>query len=392
MPKAVHIITRLILGGAQENTLYTVEGLNRKEGWSAPLVTGPAVGPEGELVERARRNGVQLEMVPAMRRAINPFRDVASYAALKRILKKERPEIVHTHSSKAGILGRAAAKAVGVPIVVHTIHGLPFHPYQNMLVNRTYAALERNAAGYSDAIITVCDAMAEKAAAAGVAPRDKFTTIYSGMEVETFLDAKDQREEVRGDLCIAADAPVVGKVARLFDLKGHKYFIEAMPAVLKEFPETRFLFVGDGVLRDALVEQAGRLGVREAIVFAGLVDPSRVPAMIGAMDLLVHCSLREGLARVIPQALIAGVPVISYDIDGAKEVVVPGETGWLLAPREVEGLSRAIISALGDGGNARRMAEEGRALCREKFAAGTMVDGIEALYKKLMVQKGLKEA
>ncbi|MHC4711710.1 MAG: glycosyltransferase family 4 protein [Planctomycetota bacterium] len=384
MPEVVHIITRMILGGAQENTLYTVEGLDRLGDWQTLLVTGPAIGPEGELLNRARANGVRVEVVDSMRRAINPLRDGAAYLALKRILKRERPEIVHTHSSKAGILGRAAARAAGVPVVVHTIHGLPFHPYQNALVNRTYIALERWAAVRSDHIITVCDAMAEKAADAGVAPPGKFTTVYSGMEVDTFLRASSAREEVRARLEVAPDAPLVGKVARLFHLKGHKYLIDAMPAVLEKFPATKFLFVGDGILKNALWKRAESLGVADSIIFAGLVEPDEVPRMVAAMDLLVHCSLREGLARVLPQAFLAGIPVISYDIDGAREVVESGRTGWLLAPEEVDGLSAAMIEALSDPVRAREMALKGREFCREAFSVERMVEKITGLYELLL--------
>ena len=384
MPKVVHIITRLILGGAQENTLLTVEGLMRKPGWDVLLVTGPAIGPEGELIERARKNGVRLIIVDQMRRAINPWLDLRSYRILKRILCAERPDVVHTHSSKAGILGRAAAHAVGVPVVIHTIHGMPFHANESALNNFIYKCLERTAAVWTDAIVTVCDAMADQAAAAGVAPRAKFTTIYSGMEVDSFLEAPAFRDDTRRRLNIPLGAPVIGKVARLFDLKGHEYLIGAMPEVLARFPNAKFLFVGDGILKDALAEQARRLGVLDSIVFVGLVESHEVPSMIAAMDLLVHCSLREGLARVLPQALLAGVPVICYDVDGAREVIIPGKTGWLLPPKEVKDLSAAIIEALSDPSRAREMALAGRDVCRGRFRAETMVDSVEALYRRFL--------
>jgi glycosyltransferase involved in cell wall biosynthesis len=392
MPKVVHIITRLILGGAQENTLLTVEGFDRKPGWETILVTGPAIGPEGELVARAKRNGVKLVLVDEMRRAINPRLDWASCGALKKILRDEKPDIVHTHSSKAGILGRAAARAAKVPVIVHTIHGMPFHANESRAKNLLYIALERWAAGMSDCIITVCDAMADQAVAAGVAPREKFVTVYSGMEVDAFLDAPRHRDETRKRLGIPADAPVIGKVARLFELKGHEYLIAAAPAVLKRFPNARFLFVGDGILRQALAEQARRLGVLDSIVFAGLVDSAEVPAMVGAMDILAHCSLREGLARVLPQGLLAGVPVISYDVDGAKEVVIPGKTGWLLPPKDVTGLSAAIIEALSNPKEARRLAAAGRDLCKTRFRAETMVEEIEKVYLEMMEKKAAKHA
>lgn len=385
MPKVVHIITRMILGGAQENTLLTVEGFDRKAGWESVLVTGPAIGPEGELVERAKRNSVRVVLVDQMRRAINPVRDAATFFALVRILKSERPEIVHTHSSKAGIIGRAAARWAGVPVIVHTIHGMAFHRNQGRALNAFYVALEKAAARWSSKIITVCDAMADQAVEAGVAPREKFATVYSGMEVDAFLNAKAHRDETRKRLGIAPDAPVIGKVARLFELKGHEYVIDAMPRVLERFPEARLLFVGDGILRDALAERVTGLGLPpETVIFAGLVDSSEVPAMVGAMDVLVHCSLREGLARVLPQGLLAGVPVISYDIDGAREVVKDGQTGWLLPPKEVDGLAGAVVEALGDEREALRRAEAGRKLCERLFRAEKMVDDIEAVYRELL--------
>lgn len=389
MPKVIHIITRLILGGAQENTLLTVEGLMRKPGWDVTLVTGPAIGPEGELIARAKRNGVNLVIVDQMRRAVNPWLDWKSYVALKRILMSDRPDVVHTHSSKAGILGRAAAHAVGVPVVVHTIHGMPFHANESAVNNFLYRRLERMAARWSDSIVTVCDAMTDQAVFAGVTDRSKFIAIYSGMEVEAFIDAASFRLDTRAKLGIPADAPVIGKVARLFDLKGHEYVIDAMPDILSRFPSAKFLFVGDGILKDALARRARNLGVLDSIIFAGLVESHDVPSMIGAMDVLVHCSLREGLARVLPQGLLAGVPVISYDVDGAKEVVIPGQTGWLLPPKEVKGLSATVVEALSNRARAREMAAAGRELCMDRFRAETMVDRIEALYVKLLSQSAM---
>jgi glycosyltransferase involved in cell wall biosynthesis len=378
----------MILGGAQENALLTVEGFNRRPGWQSLLITGPAIGPEGELLERARRNGVRVILVPEMRRAINPWLDWRSYRALKRILRSERPDIVHTHSSKAGILGRAAAKAARVPVIVHTIHGQAFHANQNALVNMLYVTLEEAAARWSDAIVTVCNTMADQAVAAGVAVRDKFVTVYSGMEVDAFLEAPKLRAETRRRLGIPDDAPVVGKVARLFHLKGHEYVIDAMPSVLMRFPNARFLFVGDGILRNDLAARARSLGVPDsAIIFAGLVESHDVPAMISAMDLLVHCSLREGLARVLPQALLAGVPVVSFDVDGAKEVVVPGQTGWLLPPKDTRALADAIISALSDSAEAKRLASAGRDLCARLFPTDKMVSDLESLYRRLLEHK-----
>ncbi len=387
--KIAHIITRMILGGAQENTLLTCRGLHESGDYDVTLVTGPAIGPEGELLSQAERLGLKVILVPELRRAIDPRRDWASTRALRRIIRDLRPQIVHTHSSKAGILGRYAAHAERVPVVVHTIHGLPFHPYETGWRNALYKWLERKAASWSDRIVCVADAMTDQAVAAGVADRSKFVTIYSGMEAEAFLECGAERQEMRRQLGFRDDEFVIGKVARLFGLKGHEYVIEAARRIREAHPNARFLFVGDGILRGALEEQARRLGVGEAIVFAGLIPASRVPAYISAMDALVHASLREGLARVLPQSLLAGKPVVSFDVDGAREVVIPGETGWLVPPKSVDGLVAALCEAIARPERAAAMAAKGRDLCRGRFRWQTMVSRLDALYRELLAAKGL---
>lgn len=331
--KIAHVITRLILGGAQENTLLSVEDQHHLWGDEVTLITGPAIGPEGSLIERARAKQLNLRIIPELRREIHPLRDWRSYRQIVALLREIKPQIVHTHSSKAGVLGRAAAHKLRLP-VVHTIHGSPFHLFQSRPAHEAYRWAEKWAARRCDLLISVCDAMTEQYVAAGVAPRDKFVTVYSGMEVEPFLNPPRPRDEVRGELSFGPEHIVVGKVARLFELKGHADVIEAARTVVARNPNVRFLFVGDGLLRDALAAGISQAGLASHFVFTGLVPPERVPELVAAMDIVVHASLREGLARVLPQALIAGKPVISYDIDGAREVVLPGKTGFLLPPRD----------------------------------------------------------
>ena len=381
--RIIHVITRLILGGAQENTLLTVEGLARDPRYRVSLITGPPIGPEGSMMDRARKNGVDLVIIPEMRREVHPGRDLATFLKLMACFRRERPDIVHTHSSKAGILGRMAARCAGVPVILHTIHGMSFHRHQSRAANALYILLERMAARWSDRIISVADAMTEQAVAAGIAAREKFVTIRSGMEIEPFLAETDARERIRREFGMAPDDLVIGKIARLFELKGHADVLNAAPAVIERFPRARFFFVGNGILRDELEEQARRLGIRERVTFAGLVHPSRIPDMIKAMDLVVHASLREGLARVLPQALLSNCPVISYDVDGAREVVIDGETGYLVPPQSVEELTGAMIRALSDLDGARALAAEGRRRFADAFRAETMVQRIAELGEEL---------
>lgn len=382
--RVLHIITRLIIGGAQENTLWTVKGLMKLDRYDVKLISGPPLGPEGSLAEEAKKDGVYLIIFPQLRRAINPFLDVMSLLKLYRFIKKERIQIVHTHSSKAGILGRLAAKAAGVPVIIHTIHGLPFHPYQNRAVNWLYRKLERLAGSWTTKIITVSDAMLEGACSAGVAPREKFVTIYSGIETEKFVDLKCDVNAIKARLGIPVNAPVVGKIARLFPLKGHEYLMQAAPLIVKEFPDVRFLLIGDGILKEGLMNEAKRLGILDNFIFAGLIPPDDIPPLIYAMDVLVHTSLREGLARAIPQAFLCAKPVVTFDIDGAREVVKDGKTGYIIAPKDTKALAEKVIVLLKDRAKAAQFGEEGKRIAAPLFGVDTMVERIDALYRELI--------
>jgi glycosyltransferase involved in cell wall biosynthesis len=381
--RIVHVITRLILGGAQENTLLTVDGLHHRHGIDVTLITGPAEGPEGDLFARAAERGLKVELMPELVRAIRPGTDWKAYRALRRSFRRLRPEVVHTHSSKAGIIGRAAAWAERVPAVVHTIHGLPFGPSESPRKNALYIALERWAAGRCHAIVSVCDAMTEQALAAGVGRPGQYSTIYSGMDVDAFLNPPRSRDEVRRELGLADSDVAFATVARLFERKGHDDILAAAPGVLKANPNVRFVFIGDGILRNRLEADAERLGIAHAIHFTGLVPPGRIPELLGAVDAVVHPSLREGLARVLPQALLVGRPVISYDVDGAKEVVLP-ETGILLPPRSIDGLREGILRLAADPALRQRMGAEGRARFADQFRHETMTDKLRSLYLDLL--------
>ncbi len=387
--RIAHVITRLSLGGAQENTLLTCEDLIRLFGEEVLLITGPAIGPEGSLMERARRKEVPLKVIRWMRREIHPWRDIRSFWVLRQVLRIYNPDVVHTHSAKAGILGRVAARQLGVPVVVHTVHGAPFHPYQHALSRWFCRSAEAWAASYCDMFVTVADAMKQLLVREGIAPPQKCVTIYSGMEVEPFLKADLHREEARRRLGFRAEHVVVGKIARLFPLKGHDDLIEAASRAIPVNPGLRFMVVGGGILEDTLKRKIQKCGLSEYFTFTGLVPPEELPFFLSAMDIVVHASLREGLARVLPQALLAGKVVVSYDVDGAREVVIPEKTGFLLPPRDVDGLVRAILRLAESPELRGRLAAEGRKLCQELFPHEKMTRDIYELYQRLLSGKGL---
>jgi glycosyltransferase involved in cell wall biosynthesis len=386
--KIVHIITRLILGGAQENTLITCKLLAQRE-HDVTLITGPAIGPEGELFNQTKNEKYNVIVVPKLIRAICPLYDPISYFQIKRHLERLKPDIVHTHSAKAGILGRFAAYSLkgkrreNVPAIVHTIHGLAFHPYQSKWLNKFYIAVEKPAAKRTDFFVTVADAMTVQALAAGIGQPEQFNTAYSAIEEGDFLEPISQKckEDFRSKYEIPGNALVLVTIARLFMLKGHKYIIESAKQLSKQFDNAFWLFVGDGNLADQFKEQVRQLGLADRIKFTGLMPPSQIPLAIQSSDILVHCSLREGLARTLPQAMLCAKPAISFDVDGAKEVVNE-DTGRLIEPRNIEQLTKACAELIKDKELRDRLGQTGRESVKEKFAPETMVDIIEAVYHK----------
>lgn len=397
--RILHISTRLIIGGSQENTVLSCEGQARL-GHDLHLAFGPIYGPEGSMLARVQAfrtpdgRGITTHEVPHMIRALDPLADVRCYRELRALIRSVKPDVVHTHSSKAGVVGRAAAwdegGKRGHAAVVHTIHGPPFHRYEPAWKNALYRAAERFAARRCHMIAAVADTMTTQFRAAGVGRPDQFVTVRSGMEVDAFLTPRpgESREEVRAQLGIAPDAFVVGTVARLAELKGHDDIIDALADELRARPNLRLLWVGDGWWTQRLTERLLRLNIRERVVMTGLVPPERVPAMIRAMDLVVHPSYREGLPRVVPQALLCGVPVVAYDVDGTGEVCIDMKTGRLVPPGDLTALREAIRWMIDEPIRASATAHAGRDLCRDLFSAQRMVDDLEKVYARARAMCG----
>lgn len=384
--RIVHVITRLIVGGAQENTLLSCEG-QHDAGHDVTLVTGPALGPEGSLMERASRYGYRVELVDEMRRSILPVKDFRTYRRLCQRLKELNPDVVHTHSSKAGILGRWAADRVKAPAIIHTIHGLAFTASTSRLVNAAYKALERQAAPLTTRIVCVADAMRDQSLRAGIGRPEQYVTVYSGMETKPFLEPPVPREEVRRQLGLKEDDVAVGTIARLFHLKGHDDLLDLAPDLCNRFPKLKFLWVGDGLLRPAFEQRIREMGLSDRFILTGLVPPARVPELTNAMDVLVHPSRREGLARALPQGSLAGKPVITYDIDGNREALIDGETGFLLPPFDRAKLAHALAALLQDPLLRMSMGEAGRRFAVGRFDARVMVEALEKVYRDALAAR-----
>lgn len=375
-----HVITRLIVGGAQENTILSCEGLHAR-GHRVTLVSGLTEGAEGSLTARARQGGYAFLEVPELVRAVQPLTDLRCRRALRHLFRALAPDVVHTHSSKAGILGRMAAREAGVPVIVHTVHGMSFNRTQAWPVQRLYRALERGCARYTDAIACVAHAMVRQMIEAGVCEPGKLLTIYSGMEVDRFDPATYDRAALRRAWGVTDDQIVIGTVARLFRRKGYEQLIPIMAKLAQQMPQLRFVWVGDGAQRQEYEGRLAALGLRDRTTLTGLVPPERVPELMSGFDILAHTSQWEGLPRVVVQALLMQVPAVAFDIDGTREVVLDGVTGRLLRLNDERGFVRGVVELANDERLRTRLGSAGRAHCLERFDWRLMVKRLEELYQ-----------
>jgi glycosyltransferase involved in cell wall biosynthesis len=369
-PRVIHVITRLIAGGAQENTILSCQAL--KDRYDILLVTGPPEGNEGSRVEEARRRGVVTVVLPELVRPVRPGRDARALLVLEGLFRASRPDLVHTHSSKAGIVGRLAAWRARVPRIVHTNHGLPFYDYQPWPERAAFWALEKLATSVSHRVVCVGEEMRRKSIRARLGPPRLFQVVPSGIETERFLRARSARKE----LGIPDHVPVAGVVSRLARHKGHRFLVEAAP------PGVHLLFVGDGEERASLERHVRERGLRAT--FTGHVAPERVPDLIASMDVVVHPSLWEGLPRAAVEALLSARPVVAFDCDGAREVVIDGVTGRLVRPLDVPGLAAGVADLLARPDRGRALGEEGRRRFRDRFDWRAAADRLDRVYRDLL--------
>jgi glycosyltransferase involved in cell wall biosynthesis len=386
--RVTHIITRLIVGGAQENTVASVLRLRQKPGVEAHLLSGPTTGPEGSLESELARLPDILTRVPALVRPIHPLKDWRALRQLEKILREQKPDIVHTHSGKAGILGRLAARRAGVPVIIHHIHGPSFGPFQGWPANLIFTSAERYAARVTTHFVCSAQAMTRLYLAAGIGRPEMYTRIFSGFPVEPFLNAKND-PALRTQLGLDKTHFVIGKIARLFKLKGHADLLAAFQKILPQNPQARLLLVGDGALRKEIENQVRASGLQDKVIFTGLVPPGEVPRYVGIMDFLAHLSAREALSRALPQALAAGKPVVAYDFDGADEVCLEDETGFLVRTGDTATVAQRLLQLANDAPLRERLGRRGQQFVRENFAVERMVDNLYHLYLKLAAERGV---
>jgi len=381
--RVTHIITRLVIGGAQENTVATVLGLRQKPDVDVRLISGPTTGSEGSMESSFSTCPDALSIVPALVRPVHPWKDIRAWRHLTLLLRKQSPDIVHTHSGKAGILGRLAARRAGVRLIIHHIHGPSFGPFQGPVANGVFLGAEKIAARTTTHFLCSANAMTRRYLAAGIGRPEMYTRVLSGFRIEPFVEARNDLS-LRAKLGLSSDAFVIGKIGRLAPLKGHEDLFKAFAIILPQQPQSRLLLIGDGALRAQLERRAGELGLRDKVIFTGLVAPAEVPAYIGTMDCLAHLSQREALSRALPQALAAARPVISYDFDGADEVCLHEQTGFLVRTGDVYSVARHLLDLFHDPTLRNRLGQRGQQLVKDEFRVENMIEQIYRLYQRLL--------
>lgn len=383
--RVLHPITRLIIGGAQENTMLTADYLNHRPEYNGryhvSILSGPQTGPEGSLIEEVRQRNIPLTILPELLREVSPANDLRALWKMAKMMRDGRYHIVHTHSSKAGVLGRVAAKLARVPVIVHTVHGWSFHQQMSPRKLRFYVALEKIGDWCGDAAIVVTAQDRAKGTAQGIQNAASYTLIRSGIELDRFGHPQIPPQSLREQLGIPQDALVVGSVTRLSAQKAPLDLVAAFAQIHKQWPGAWFVIVGDGPLRPEVEQELAAAGIAEQVVLTGLRRD--VPELLAAFDVFVLSSLWEGLPRVLPQAMATGLPVVCTMADGSSEAVVPGENGFLAAKGQPEELAAGVITLLNDENLRCKMGENGRIRAPE-FGAVKMVQEIDLLYRSLL--------
>jgi glycosyltransferase involved in cell wall biosynthesis len=374
--RVAHVITRMIVGGAQETVLLAA-ALADRERFEPIIVCGSETGSEGSLHDEVERRGVELVVVPELVREVNPRADALVIPALARLFRQRGIDVVHTNSSKAGIVGRIAARRAHARSVVHTVHGWPFHEHQRPAMVRVWKQLERHCAPLADRLVVVADADRRKGLAAGIGRPEQYVTVRSGLELAEYDPTRAQRAEVRQELGLPLDVPVVGTVSRLSPQKDPITHIEAFATLRQQHPTARLLLVGDGPLAGEVTARVAALGLTDSVVMTGLRHD--VPRLLQGMDVFLSCSLWEGLPRTIIAAMATGVPVVATPADGVRDVIRDHETGRVFPMERPEIAAWATGHLLKDPKVAAMLSGAALDLTHE-FDAKTMAERLSEVY------------
>ncbi|NWF90908.1 MAG: glycosyltransferase family 4 protein [Ignavibacteriaceae bacterium] len=385
--KVLEIITLFSIGGATETVVSMAEGL-MKLGMTVHIATGPNIVSEGSMYETAKKLNINVFTFKNLKRDINLIRDAWIIFQLYKFVKKGKYDIVHTHSSKAGVVGRIAAWLARTPVVLHTVHGLPFHRYQPKLKKKAFIFIEKFSSLFCDKLVAVTDTIISTMLSYKIGNKNKYAMIRSSFDIENYKpNGESDCKKTRHRFGIEENDIIFGKIARLSELKGHKYFLDAFRMVADKMPNAKLLIVGNGELEYELKRFVKENELEERIIFTGLITPEEIPSVIEIMDVVVHTSLLEGLARVLPQAIMMEKPVISFDLDGAHEIIKDGINGYLIKPLDTQQLGEKLVYLYCNPELIKLFGKKGKEILGDQFSSKRMVHQITELYFHLFNSK-----
>ena len=382
MIKIVRIIARLNIGGPAINVVLLSEGL-KDDGFETTLITGRVEESEGDMSYFALEKGINPVIVNELARSISPIKDIKALCKIYRIIRKEQPDIVHTHTAKAGVVGRMAAILAGVPVKVHTFHGHVFEGYFSGPATKVFIAIERFLGRFTDKVVAVSNSVENDVSMRyNIVSKDKVAVIQLGFELEKFFEADKNKGRLRQELGLGSDVLLIGIVGRLVPVKNHKMFLD----VVKKVP-AKFIIVGDGELRQELENYAAELGIRDKVVFLGWRRD--LENIYVDLDVVCLTSLNEGTPVSLIEAMASARPVLATDVGGVRDIVKNNENGLLVQSNDVDGFNKALLSMLEDREKRLEMGRYGREFVNENFRKERLIKDTENLYKSLLKEKGL---
>ncbi len=393
--KVLHIITRFDKGGSAQNTYLSLLGL-RKKNYQLSLVSGLSLESEMKYEEiKAKEKdihileseGIEFIQCPFLLRRINVIKDLKAFFDIWRIIKKYNPLIVHTHSSKAGLMGRLAAKLAGAPITVHTPHGHVFFGYFGPFKTKLFIIFEKLASRITDKIVALTNREKKDHILFKIAEEDKFSVIYSGIELNILKESSsEEKQNLKKELGIPENSLIVGTAGRLVPVKGPEFLVKASKYVISKYPDIYFMFTGDGPLEQDLKRKALEMGISDNIIFLSWRDD--LAKIISIYDIFVLSSLNEGMGRVLVEAMALGKSIVASNVGGIPDLVIHGKNGFLVPLKNPKELAKYIQILLEDEKKREKMGLAGKEMSLN-FSAENMVEKIAELYEELLIQKNI---
>jgi glycosyltransferase involved in cell wall biosynthesis len=385
--KVLRIIGRLNVGGPAIHVVNLTAGLNPRR-YQPLLVAGSENEAEGSMLDFALSQGVKPTVIPEIVTAFNLApRDGKALWKLYWLMRKERPHIVHTHTAKAGFLGRLAARLAGVPVIVHTFHGHVLHGYYGPVKNTLLRRVEQSLAWFTDRLVTVSEQVKNDLIGYGIAKAEKISVVPLGFDLDPFLNSHAQQGEFRREMGLSDEHKLVGIVGRIFPIKNHALFLESAARIAAQEPAARFVVVGDGVFRPNLENQARELGITDRVLFTGWRRD--LPRIYADLNVLVVSSDNEGTPVSAIEAMASSRPVVATRVGGLPDLIEDRKTGRLVPHRDAEALASAVLDLLPSPHTARELGRNAQESVRQRFTVRRLLADMDHLYSQLLVEKAL---